>query len=243
MAEPPPNGGEGPGPISQDSVITAPGGSADASAAAAAAVPQVALAAPTAAVSAAAAHSALLEFAASAKAGSLPSGLDAPLAEELEAIIREVARTGATNGYSWDALRRLLAHKMELVLGDFWRDVPDLQLQEGESFERSAVEPLTRSLLELRRDGAPFTVQRMCELLAEPRGVYKSTRKYLYALQRAVLVTSTEEALAIQTPATGFSAAAFATPGATVGDGSSLDPPANRKRKLPPELANGVVAE
>jgi len=156
MAEPPPNGGEG--------------------------------------ASQRCAHSGLLEFAAAAEAGALPSS-DTKLTEELEGIIREVAETGVTNGYPWDALRQLLARKVEIVLGDFWRDAPDVQLQEGESFEGIAVEPLRRSLCEPRREGAPFTVQRLCELLVEPR-VYKSTRKYLYAVQRAVVVSSTEEAVA-----------------------------------------------
>lgn len=141
------------------------------------------------------AQSGLLEFAAAAKVGALSSP-DAQLTNELEEIIRDVAKTGVTTSYPWDALRQLLVRKVELVLVEFWRNVPDLQLQEGESFEATAVEPLRQSLLEPQREGAPFTVQRLCELLMEPRGIYKSTRKYLYAVQRAILVTSTEEALA-----------------------------------------------
>ncbi|CAE7491492.1 PPP4R2r [Symbiodinium natans] len=85
---------------------------------------------------------------------------------------------------------------MEKVLSEFWRDVPDLTLREGENFQQSAVEPLTQSLLEPRREGAPWTTQRLCELLAQPRASYKSTRKFMYALQRAILITTTEEALA-----------------------------------------------
>mmetsp|Transcript_52542 Transcript_52542/g.168451 ORF Transcript_52542/g.168451 Transcript_52542/m.168451 type:complete len:194 (+) Transcript_52542:52-633(+) len=177
------------------------------------------------------AHTVLLEFAAAAKAGALPS--PDQITEDLESIIREVAQTGVVNGYSWDALRLLLARKLEHVLNDFWREVPDVQVQEGETFERAAVEPLTRSLLEPRREGAPFTVQRLCELLTEPRLLYKSTRKYLYAVQRAVLVTMTEEALAQQAPE------AEATAGGTSNGGMV----AGRKRKLPPELSNGVVSE
>mmetsp|Transcript_122593 Transcript_122593/g.318742 ORF Transcript_122593/g.318742 Transcript_122593/m.318742 type:complete len:228 (+) Transcript_122593:64-747(+) len=227
MADPPPNGGEGQSGGGGGGARPAEAGAGTGAASGGSSPREVA-------------HSRLLEFAASAKAGALPSSPDGSqqqLAEELEGIIREVARTGATNGYPWDALRRLLARKVELVLGEFWRDTPDVQVQEGDSFERSAVEPLTRSLLEPRREGAPFTVQRLCELLAEPRGVYKSTRKYLYALQRAVVVTSTEEALSAQAkiePLLDTSVAASA---------GGAGAPAGRKRKLPPELSNGVVAE
>eukprot|EP00442_Polarella_glacialis_P005100 CAMPEP_0115110236 /NCGR_PEP_ID=MMETSP0227-20121206/39255_1 /TAXON_ID=89957 /ORGANISM="Polarella glacialis, Strain CCMP 1383" /LENGTH=296 /DNA_ID=CAMNT_0002509235 /DNA_START=47 /DNA_END=937 /DNA_ORIENTATION=- len=140
------------------------------------------------------AHAALLKFAAASnKAGALP---DESITDELEGIIRDVAQTGAATVYPWDALRLLLASKVEHVLSDFWKDAPDVQLREGESFQHIAVEPLTRSLLEPRREGAPWTTQRLCELLAEPRSSYKSTRKYVYALQRAVLITTTEEAVA-----------------------------------------------
>lgn len=251
------------------------------------------------------AHSGLLEFAAAAKAGNLLSP-DTEFTEELDGIIREVAETGITNGYPWDALRQLLARKVEVVLGDFWRDVPDVQLQEGESFEGIVIEPLRLSLLEPRREGAPFTVQRLCELLVEPRLVYKSTRKFLYAVQRAILVSSTEEAvvavhkfpearfaeairtasavaaasaaadvaevpldtaedaataaapaeeappLATETVSTAVEVAAVAVaaagpggePQANSGTSSPGSPGgslAGRKRKLPPELSNGVV--
>mmetsp|Transcript_46525 Transcript_46525/g.131535 ORF Transcript_46525/g.131535 Transcript_46525/m.131535 type:complete len:193 (-) Transcript_46525:298-876(-) len=172
-------------------------------------------------------HTVLLDFAAAVKAGALP-GPDA-ISEELEGIIHDIARTGATNGYQWEALRWLLAKKLESVLAEFWRDAPDLQVQEGESFEHVAVEPLTLSLLDARREGAPFTVQRLCELLAEPRPSYKSTRKYVYALQRAIVVTTTEEALGHREP----------QPDAPAGAGGAAT--AGRKRKLPPELSNGVV--
>lgn len=244
------------------------------------------------------AQSGLLEFAAASKAGALPSP-PVKLSEELEGIIRVVAETGATSDFPWDALRHLLARKVEFVLGDFWRDAPDLQLQEGESFELTNVEPLRQSLLEPWRDGPPFTVQRLCELLYQPRRIYKSTRKYLYALQRAILVTTTEEASVLAAPepaqlttstaaAAAVAAAAEAapvaeaaavadevaaavvaavvasttvevaaaaavgpaaaateptSPTASNGNGSSGGVPAGRKRKLPPELSNGVVAE
>lgn len=184
------------------------------------------------------------------------------LSEELEGIIRGLAENGAAACYPWDALRILLAAKLEKVLADFWREAPDLKLREGETFG-AAVEPLTRSLLEPRREGAPWTTQRLCELLAEPRSGYKSTRKYIYALQRAILITTTEEALAPRplalTPRSYFEGAAGAemegrAEGTAVGAADAegkvaLDSeqgestPAGRKRKLPEELANGVVEE
>ena len=39
----------------------------------------------------------------------------------------------------------------------------------------------------------PFTIQRVCELLFQPEKMYKSLGKYLRALERALLVTSTSD--------------------------------------------------
>jgi len=207
-------------------------------------------------------HEALIKFASSssAKAGTLSE--EVTLTEELEGIIKGLAENGAADCYPWDSLRILLAAKLEKVLADFWREVPDLHLREGETFD-AAVEPLTRSLLEPRREGAPWTTQRLCELLAEPKSGYKSTRKYIYALQRAILITTTEEAFALRpslTPRSYFEGKAAemegrpetcgvapAAPKDPEGTAVALDQeestPAGRKRKLPEELANGVVEE
>ncbi|CAL1130476.1 unnamed protein product [Cladocopium goreaui] len=93
------------------------------------------------------------------------------LSEELEGIIRGLAENGAAACYPWDALRILLAAKLEKVLADFWREAPDLKLREGETFG-AAVEPLTRSLLEPRREGRwPSAASRCGSSLWVPSGV------------------------------------------------------------------------
>lgn len=160
--------------------------------------------------------------------GTSPTSGD-DLSEELDGIIFEVARTGAVEAYSWEALRLLLAHKIEHVLRDFWNNSQDLEVTEGESFERFAVEPLTRALLDKRRSGLPFTTQRLCELLATPWKTYSSTRKFVYALQRMIVITATEEQLLKESLDQDEM------------NGSATAPSAGRKRKLPPEMANGVV--
>eukprot|EP00931_Biecheleriopsis_adriatica_P096743 TRINITY_DN70428_c0_g1_i1.p1 TRINITY_DN70428_c0_g1~~TRINITY_DN70428_c0_g1_i1.p1 ORF type:complete len:235 (-),score=45.16 TRINITY_DN70428_c0_g1_i1:20-724(-) len=217
------------------------------------------------------AHSALLEFASAEKARS-STEKEGVITEDLEGIIRCVAQTGAAACYPWDALRLLLARKVELVLGDFWRDAPDLELRDGETFWHVVVEPLTRSLLEPRREGAPWTSQRLCELLSKPQRSYRSTRKFLFALQRAILVTTTEEEIVprqrgvsavsaegsaasvpeestVDSTAAAVAAAAAATAAPFVGlatgreAGCDAEAPSGRKRKLPEELSNGVASE
>jgi|EP00927_Polykrikos_kofoidii_P059948 hypothetical protein len=235
-----------------------------------------------------ASHAGLVEFAARVKVARTASASavvvepqgDSAIPDELEGILLHVAKTGEVSGYPWEDLRFLLVRKMELVLAEFWRDVPDIEVQEGESFVRAKVEPLTSCLLEPRRDGPPFTVQRLCELLVEPRLMYKSTRRYLYAVQRAVLITATEDELAQQSQqrqpeqlpqlqvhhsavaSEGPSAMPQAAPpsdtvavveastvppsvgdAAVVGGSTVVGNWAGKKRKLSPELSNGVVRE
>mmetsp|Transcript_147163 Transcript_147163/g.256885 ORF Transcript_147163/g.256885 Transcript_147163/m.256885 type:complete len:213 (+) Transcript_147163:46-684(+) len=184
------------------------------------------------------AQSVLLEFASAAKSG-VPGSI--PIPEELEGVIRDVAHSGAAGNYPWEALRLLLARKMELVLHDFWNDSQDVGVTEGQTFSGVVVEPLTKSLLEPSRDCPPFTLQRICELLVEPRRMYKSTRKFFYALERTLSVTMSEEEVTETywgcTGATANETADAASASA------ELAAAASRKRKLPPELANGVVSE
>jgi len=194
------------------------------------------------------AHRGLMEFAAAAQSETPSPGVGETIPEELEELVRDIARTGAVAAYPWTALRVLLARKMELVLAEHWREAPPAEAVEGGSAEGSTAErspePLAQSLLDSRREGPPFTLQRICELLVEPRGIYKSSRSYRYALQRLVLIMATEELLgcggtaglsAVTTPLLGDADAACGNNGSP--------PQAGRKRKLPPELSNGVVCE
>mmetsp|Transcript_49931 Transcript_49931/g.107460 ORF Transcript_49931/g.107460 Transcript_49931/m.107460 type:complete len:307 (+) Transcript_49931:108-1028(+) len=198
---------------------------------------------PAAPVSPTKACRVLQEFALEAEAAPLTDVVKGAFPEELDAIIAEVARTGSTNPYPWEALRHLLARKIEMMLGEMYREKPDVELSEGETLHGAFIEPLMRSMLDPRREGPPFTVQRLCELLAQPRLWFNSTRKYLYALQRTIIITSTEEAVLALPPQLFVSAhtVALQPPAKPVED--ATDPPANRKRKLPPELANGAIAE
>lgn len=190
----------------------------------------------------------LSEFAAVAREPPGPESIP----EELDGLLRDIARDPVVAcDFAWDALRVLLARKVERVLHDFWRDVPDLKLPEGRSFEAGVIEPLARSLLEDScRRGPPFTVQRICELLNDPRGCYKSTRGYFFALQKSILVTSTEAALAHRSPATPAPPAdrvpaQLNSAGPEKASGSAdveadLTEAVGRKRKAPPEHINGT---
>jgi serine/threonine-protein phosphatase 4 regulatory subunit 2 len=168
-----------------------------------------------------------------------------PLPEDIELVIRDVASNGDISAYPWEDLRVALARKLELVLVEFWEDVKDVQLKADVTFTNAYIRPLTSSLMKPVRDGAPFTVQRLCELLSEPHKQYRSTRKYLYAVQRMLLIQLTEEE--VVEASNGFIAgahlAAAAVPPAAPNDPRLVEAMevVGQKRKLPPELQNGTV--
>ncbi|KAH7889464.1 PPP4R2-domain-containing protein [Phlebopus sp. FC_14] len=54
-------------------------------------------------------------------------------------------------------------------------------------------------------DNPPFTIQRVCELCVYPKQHYKVLGKYLRAVEKSLLVTSTWDAFTSQTPGDGFS--------------------------------------
>merc|ERR1719272_1022049 len=75
-------------------------------------------------------HAGLVEFAAAIKAGLVDGSTGkTAISEEAEGAIREVAETGAADIYPWDDFRLLLARKIEIVLGEFWRDSQDVEVQ------------------------------------------------------------------------------------------------------------------
>ena len=44
----------------------------------------------------------------------------------------------------------------------------------------------------------PFTLQRVCELVSRPEDYYKNTKKYLYALQKVLMITGKLEELNVE---------------------------------------------
>jgi len=63
-----------------------------------------------------------------------------------------------------------------------------MDIKEAVEFEIQIVEQLDDF-----EDGPPFTIQRLCELCVSPRKHYRTVGKYLRALERTILVTSTKD--------------------------------------------------
>ncbi|XP_030381823.1 serine/threonine-protein phosphatase 4 regulatory subunit 2 isoform X2 [Scaptodrosophila lebanonensis] len=107
--------------------------------------------------------------------------------KELEDYLQYVAKTGDTI-FKWSSLKYLFREKLLHVIKHFNEDSPRLE-------DPFNYETMKSSLLE-RLDlfnAAPFTVQRLCELLIDPRKQYSRIDKFMRALEKNILVVSTIE--------------------------------------------------
>lgn len=114
------------------------------------------------------------------------------LTEPLRGLVAEMALTGVIR-YNWPLMRPLLDHLMELQLRHY---------EESSSVEVGPArpvlldgEPLDSVIERLRSylngfDSAPWTAQRLAELLLEPGKQYKQLHKLALALEKLLLVSS-----------------------------------------------------
>ncbi|XP_017052209.1 serine/threonine-protein phosphatase 4 regulatory subunit 2 [Drosophila ficusphila] len=113
--------------------------------------------------------------------------------KELEDYIQYVAKTGDTI-FKWSSLKYLFREKLLSVIKNFNDDSPRLEeIPNYPNVDPFNFETMKSSLLE-RLDlfnAAPFTVQRLCELLIDPRKQYSRIDKFMRALEKNILVVST----------------------------------------------------
>lgn len=132
--------------------------------------------------------------------------------KELEDYLQYVAKTGETI-FKWSSLKYLFREKLLSVIKHFNEDSPRLEGELGPqpiasrhyrsyltcdppaeipnypNVDPFNYETMKSSLLE-RLDlftAAPFTVQRLCELLIDPRKQYSRIDKFMRALEKNIL--------------------------------------------------------
>lgn len=114
---------------------------------------------------------------------------------ELEDYLSFVARTGDTV-YPWPAVKYFFRTKLSLVIMDFHDNTPSIaDLPQCPNVDPFCYDRMRRTLLS-RMDSfnsAPFTIQRICELLNEPRKHYTRIDKFMRAVEKNILVVSTQE--------------------------------------------------
>ncbi|XP_055715436.1 serine/threonine-protein phosphatase 4 regulatory subunit 2 [Phlebotomus papatasi] len=115
--------------------------------------------------------------------------------QELELYIRHVAKTGDTV-YRWPNIKYLFREKLICVIKQFHDSTPSIEdLPQYPNVDPFNYETMKNSLLE-RLDtfsAAPFTIQRIAELLSDPRKQYTRIDKFMRAVEKNILVVSTIE--------------------------------------------------
>ncbi|CAM6104465.1 unnamed protein product [Calypogeia fissa] len=115
---------------------------------------------------------------------------------ELRSILEVIAKTGKY-WHDWAQLKSLLCFRLAQVMQEYYAsdmhvDDSTAELVHGERFS----DVLDRLLqgLDSFTEGAPFTCQRLCELLLNPKDTYVNLDKLSLAFEKLLLVTSTEAA-------------------------------------------------
>lgn len=115
--------------------------------------------------------------------------------KELDDYLGYVAKTGDTV-YRWSHVKYLFREKLIRVIKDFHETTPSIEdLPQYPNVDPFNYESMKSALLERLElfSAAPFTVQRLCELLTDPRKQYSRIDKFMRALEKNILVVSTVE--------------------------------------------------
>ncbi|XP_013396410.1 serine/threonine-protein phosphatase 4 regulatory subunit 2-A isoform X2 [Lingula anatina] len=93
----------------------------------------------------------------------------------------------------WPKLKTLLVKKLDKSMDDFFASCPTDELTPLPNVENIQYSEIKQRVLNrLKRfDGAPFTIQRLCELITEPKLHYKRTDKFIRGIEKNVMVVST----------------------------------------------------
>ncbi|CAH1389307.1 unnamed protein product [Nezara viridula] len=113
---------------------------------------------------------------------------------ELEDYLGYVAKTGDPV-FKWSIIKCLFREKLLNVITDFYESTLSIELPHCPNVEPFNYERMKANLLEKLDsfNGAPFTVQRISELLTNPFKEYNRADKFMRAVEKNILVVSTRE--------------------------------------------------
>lgn len=96
---------------------------------------------------------------------------------ELEEYLMHVAKTGDTV-FSWSKVRSLFIQKLSRVMEEFYESTQNIEMPQYPNVDPFNYDVLRESLVGhlYGFPSAPFTIQRLCELLTEPRRTYNRIR-------------------------------------------------------------------
>jgi len=112
--------------------------------------------------------------------------------EDLDAMVLNISRTGQVC-YPWDLVKVYLAFKLEVILKKFFTEKGFKPNSKADKYE-PRYEDLFAQLLDF--PAAPFTVQRLCEIIVHPDH-YTQTNSLLFGLEKMVSVSTVQKTLTL----------------------------------------------
>ncbi|KAL7833275.1 hypothetical protein SRHO_G00302930 [Serrasalmus rhombeus] len=109
----------------------------------------------------------------------------------LDQFLCHVAKTGETM-VSWSQFKNYFLFKLEKVMEDFRASAPEQRGPANPNVESIPFEEMKERILKIVNgyNGIPFTIQRLCELLTDPKRNYTGTEKFLRGVEKNVMVVS-----------------------------------------------------
>ncbi|XP_061689166.1 serine/threonine-protein phosphatase 4 regulatory subunit 2-B [Syngnathoides biaculeatus] len=109
----------------------------------------------------------------------------------LEQFLCHIAKTGETM-VQWSQFKTYFLFKLEKVMDDFRATAPEQRGPANSNVESVSYEDMKERILKIVEgyNGIPFTIQRLCELLTEPKKNYTGTDKFLRGVEKNVMVVS-----------------------------------------------------
>ncbi|KAM7402592.1 hypothetical protein PAMP_017816 [Pampus punctatissimus] len=109
----------------------------------------------------------------------------------LEQFLCHIAKTGETM-VQWSQFKNYFLFKLENVMDEFRATAPEQRGPANPNVESIPFEDMKERILKIVKgyNGIPFTIQRLCELLTEPKRNYTGTDKFLRGVEKNVMVVS-----------------------------------------------------
>jgi len=120
------------------------------------------------------------------------------LPDVLEKYLVFVAKTGNTV-FAWPKIKPAVRVKLESIIEDFNLAMPEDQIPRMPNVDAFNFAEMKQRIFEQLESysGIPFTMQRLCELLTQPKRHYKRVDKFMRGLEKVMLVVSTVEPFAL----------------------------------------------
>nr|CAG4641145.1 EOG090X0BWU [Eulimnadia texana] len=112
----------------------------------------------------------------------------------LEDYLQHIAKTGDVI-FPWIKAKSLIRKKIEIIIAEFHKLCPTENLKPSPNVDPFNFDTQKAKIFDLFEtfSSAPFTIQRLCELLIAPQRHYKRTDKFMRGIEKNLLVVSTVE--------------------------------------------------